>query len=154
MKNARVTLLIVIVIFLLGSGVAFAHHGTANFDTTKSVTVKGQVTNFQFINPHVTIALDVKDDKGSVQNWQGALTSPNHLMRSGSSERHAQDRRRDHHFRLPRQNGSAGNLDTEGRRGERRSTRHERWELARTGSSTKGKAELLKNLPPRTGDSS
>lgn len=86
MKNARVTLLIVIVIFLLGSGVAFAHHGTANFDTTKSVTVKGQVTNFQFINPHVTIALDVKDDKGSVQNWQGALTSPNHLMRSGWSK--------------------------------------------------------------------
>jgi len=83
MKNMRAALLIGIVIFLLGSGVAFAHHGTANFDTTKSVTVKGQVTSFQFINPHVTIALDVKDDKGNVQNWQGALTSPNHLMRSG-----------------------------------------------------------------------
>ena len=69
---------------------AFAHHGTANFDTTKSVTVKGTVTNFQFINPHVTIALDVKDDKGNVQNWQGALTSPNHLMRVRVDERHAQ----------------------------------------------------------------
>jgi hypothetical protein len=65
---------------------AFAHHGTANFDTTKSVTVKGSVTNFQFINPHVTIAMDVKDDKGNVLNWQGALTSPNHLMRSGWSK--------------------------------------------------------------------
>ena len=86
MKNSRVTLLLAIVIVLLGSGVAYAHHGTANFDTTKSVTVKGQVTNFQFINPHVTIAMDVKDDKGSVQNWQGALTSPNHLMRSGWSK--------------------------------------------------------------------
>jgi hypothetical protein len=83
MKNMRAALLIGILIFLLGSGVAFAHHGTANFDTTKSVTVKGQVTSFQFINPHVTIALDVKDDRGNVQNWQGALTSPNHLMRSG-----------------------------------------------------------------------
>jgi len=86
MKNMRAGLLIGIVIFLLGSGVAFAHHGTANFDTTKSVTVKGQVTSFQFINPHVTIALDVKDDKGNIQNWQGALTSPNHLMRSGWSK--------------------------------------------------------------------
>jgi len=83
MKNMRAALLIGILIFLLGSGVAFAHHGTANFDTTKSVTVKGQVTSFQFINPHVTIAMDVKDDRGNVQNWQGALTSPNHLMRSG-----------------------------------------------------------------------
>jgi len=86
MKNTRISLFILIVIFLLASGVAFAHHGTANFDTTKSVTVKGQVTNFQFINPHVTIALNVKDDKGNVQNWQGALTSPNHLIRSGWSK--------------------------------------------------------------------
>jgi len=72
-----------IVFFLVASTSAFAHHGTANFDTTKSITVKGSVTSFQFINPHVTISLDVKDDKGNVQNWQGALTSPNHLMRSG-----------------------------------------------------------------------
>jgi DNA/RNA endonuclease YhcR with UshA esterase domain len=69
--------------FLLGSSVAFAHHGTANYDTTKSITVKGSVTNFQFINPHVIISLDVKDDKGMAQNWQGGLTSPNHLIRSG-----------------------------------------------------------------------
>jgi hypothetical protein len=84
MKNNRTVSLALIVFFLLGSTTAFAHHGTANFDTTKSVTVKGSVTNFQFINPHVTISMDVKtDDKGNVQNWQGALTSPNHLIRSG-----------------------------------------------------------------------
>jgi len=75
--------LFLLAFFVLGSSVAFAHHGTANYDTTKSVTVKGAVTNFQFINPHVIISLDVKDDKGVVQNWQGGLTSPNHLMRSG-----------------------------------------------------------------------
>jgi DNA/RNA endonuclease YhcR with UshA esterase domain len=86
MKNTRAASIALIALFLLGSSVAFAHHGTANFDTTKSVTVKGAVTQFQFINPHVTISLDVKDDKGSVQNWQGALTSPNHLMRSGWSK--------------------------------------------------------------------
>ena len=86
MNNTRVTLIALIVFFLVGSSVAFAHHGTANFDTTKSVTVKGAVTQFQFINPHVTISMDVKDDKGIVQTWQGALTSPNHLMRSGWSK--------------------------------------------------------------------
>jgi hypothetical protein len=83
MKNMRRVSLVLIVFFLFGSTIAFAHHGTANFDTTKSVTVKGTVTGFQFINPHVTISMDVKDDKGNVQNWQGALTSPNHLMRTG-----------------------------------------------------------------------
>ena len=86
MKNSRLTSIALIVLFLLGSGVAFAHHGTANFDTTKSVSVKGAVTQFQFINPHVTISMDIKDDKGNVQTWQGALTSPNHLMRSGWSK--------------------------------------------------------------------
>ena len=132
MKNARVVSLALIVFFLLGSTMAFAHHGTANFDTTKSVTVKGSVTNFQFINPHVTISLDVKDDKGNVQNWQGALTSPNHLMRSGWTKDTLKARRRDHDQRLSRQNGSAGNLDSESRVGERRGTRHKWWKLART----------------------
>jgi Family of unknown function (DUF6152) len=83
MKHLRGTLIALVVVLLLGSTLAFAHHGTANYDTTKSVTVKGSVTNFQFINPHVIISMDVKDDKGVVQNWQGGLTSPNHLMRTG-----------------------------------------------------------------------
>jgi DNA/RNA endonuclease YhcR with UshA esterase domain len=72
--------------FLWGSNAVFAHHGTANYDTTKSVTVKGSVTSFQFINPHVIISLDVQDEKGKVRNWQGGLTSPNHLMRTGWSK--------------------------------------------------------------------
>jgi DNA/RNA endonuclease YhcR with UshA esterase domain len=83
MNKRRAALLALSVIFLFGASVTFAHHGTANFDTTKSVTVKGTVSNFQFINPHVIISLDVKDDKGTVVTWAGALTSPNHLMRSG-----------------------------------------------------------------------
>lgn len=72
-----------VLFLLLSSNPALAHHGTANYDTTKSVTVKGPATSFQFINPHVTISLDVKDDKGNIQNWQGALTSPNRLTRTG-----------------------------------------------------------------------
>ncbi len=65
---------------------ASAHHGTANYDTTKSVTVKGPVTDFQFINPHVLIFMEVKDGQGKVQKWQGELTSPNRLTRVGWSK--------------------------------------------------------------------
>jgi hypothetical protein len=83
MNRRRAVSLSLLVFFVLGSSVVFAHHGTANYDTTKSVTVKGAVTSFQFINPHVIISLDVKDEKGKIQNWQGGLTSPNHLMRTG-----------------------------------------------------------------------
>jgi len=65
------------------ASVAFAHHGTANYDTSKTVTVKGAVSDFQFINPHVLIAMDGKDESGKLQKWQGELTSPNRLSRVG-----------------------------------------------------------------------
>jgi hypothetical protein len=65
------------------ASVAFAHHGTANYDTSKTITVKGAVSEFQFINPHVLIAMDGKDESGKLQKWQGELTSPNRLSRVG-----------------------------------------------------------------------
>jgi hypothetical protein len=60
-----------------------AHHGQAGYNTTETVTVSGQVSGFQFVNPHSIVDLDVKDDKGETQAWQGELTSPNHLIRAG-----------------------------------------------------------------------
>jgi hypothetical protein len=60
-----------------------AHHGQAGYNTTETVTVSGSVTDFQFVNPHSIVSLDVKDDKGEKQAWQGELTSPNHLLRAG-----------------------------------------------------------------------
>jgi hypothetical protein len=68
---------------LMLAAAAFGHHGTANYDTEKNVSVKGTVTDFQYANPHVLIFLDVKDDSGKVVKWQGELTSPNRLERSG-----------------------------------------------------------------------
>ena len=65
------------------SNSAFAHHGTANYDMTKAVTLKGTVTDFQFINPHTLILFDVTNDKGVVEHWQAEATSPNHLVRTG-----------------------------------------------------------------------
>jgi len=62
---------------------AFAHHGTAAFDTAKSVTVKGAVTEFVFLNPHVQVYFEVKNAKGETEKWQGELTAPNKLARAG-----------------------------------------------------------------------
>jgi diphthamide biosynthesis methyltransferase len=61
----------------------FAHHGTAAYETTQETTVKGIVTEFQFINPHTLIFLDVKNDKGDVEHWQVDAQSPNQLTRDG-----------------------------------------------------------------------
>ncbi len=64
-----------------------AHHGAAAFDVTKMVTVKGTVTDFQYVNPHVQVYFDVRSDKGETEAWQGELTAPNKLSRAGWTKR-------------------------------------------------------------------
>ena len=72
---------------LVLSSPAFAHHGAANYDTEKSVTLTGTVTDLQFTNPHVLVSVNVKDPStGKVVEWRGELTSPNRLSRSGWSK--------------------------------------------------------------------
>jgi hypothetical protein len=83
MKNALGRTFATAAICLALANAAVAHHGTANYDMTKVVTVKGIVSDFQFINPHVEIFIDVKDDKGNVQKWQAETNSPNLLHRAG-----------------------------------------------------------------------
>jgi hypothetical protein len=61
----------------------FAHHGTAAFDTSTTVTLMGTMTDFRFINPHVQLFFDVKSDNGEVEHWQAEITAPNKLLRAG-----------------------------------------------------------------------
>lgn len=68
---------------LIAAGAAFAHHGTAAYDTKNIVTVKGTMTEFRYINPHVQLFFDVKNDKGETEKWQAELTAPNKLSRAG-----------------------------------------------------------------------
>src|ERR1700722_5068159 len=72
---------------LLISTPILAHHGEANYDTEKTVSVKGTVSEFQFVNPHVQITLDVKNDKGETEKWTGEARSPAMLSRYGSWDR-------------------------------------------------------------------
>ena len=60
-----------------------AHHGTGTYDSTKSVTLSGVVTEFAFTNPHVALFFDVKDDSGKVVNWAIEMNSPGVLRRAG-----------------------------------------------------------------------
>jgi len=62
---------------LTAVGIGEAHHGTAAYDTTTTVTVSGIVTEFKFVNPHVLILWDAKDESGKVQSWSGERSGPN-----------------------------------------------------------------------------
>ena len=70
---------------LLSAASMFAHHSfSAEFDSTKMVTLKGTVTKVDWLNPHIWIYLDVKDDKtGAVASWQCEGGAPNSLTRNG-----------------------------------------------------------------------
>jgi hypothetical protein len=51
---------------LLLSIPVFAHHGASVYDSTKLTTLKGTVTDFQFMNPHTEILFDVAGADGKV----------------------------------------------------------------------------------------
>lgn len=63
----------------------FAHHGTAEYDNTKTISLQGTVTVLQYLNPHALILFNVKDDKGQTAEWTAELQSPNLLSRRGWS---------------------------------------------------------------------
>jgi uncharacterized protein DUF6152 len=81
MKFLAVGVLSLLVV--LGATPVIAHHGGSAYDSSKPTTLTGTVTDFQFIQPHPIIALDVKDDKGEIVKWSVEMTSPNHLVRFG-----------------------------------------------------------------------
>ena len=67
---------------------AWAHHSfTAQFDGKKPVTLKGTVTEMEWINPHAWIHLDVKGADGKVASWMVETGSPNILLRRGFTKK-------------------------------------------------------------------
>jgi hypothetical protein len=69
---------------LLSAASMFAHHSfSAEFDSSKTVTLRGNVTKVDWLNPHIYIYLDVKDDAGKVVHWQCEGGAPNTLTRNG-----------------------------------------------------------------------
>jgi len=66
------------VILLLVAALLGHHSLAADFDITKPVTLAGRVTKIEWLNPHVHIDLNVKD-----QHWSVELGSPNGLKAKG-----------------------------------------------------------------------
>src|SRR6202047_1997279 len=73
-----------ILVLLSLAGSAYPHHGFVSwFDMSRSVTVKGTVTSFDWTNPHSYIYFDVKDEKGVTQKWSAELGAVAMLARAG-----------------------------------------------------------------------
>ena len=63
---------------------SFAHHSfTAEYDSSNVRQFAGTVTKVEWTNPHARFYLDVKDERGSVTNWNFELGSPLFLRKLG-----------------------------------------------------------------------
>ncbi len=78
MRTKLGTISLLVVGFMAASLPLLAHHGNAAYDTAKTVTVKGTVTDYIWANPHVFLKVDAKDESGNTLHWviegQNAVT--------------------------------------------------------------------------------
>jgi hypothetical protein len=61
-----------------------AHHSfAAEYDSTKSIKVTGEVVRLEWTNPHARVVVDGPDENGVKKEWDFELGPPTTLMRRG-----------------------------------------------------------------------
>ena len=72
-------------VVMLGAGAPLvAHHAfSAEFDSSRPVTLKGKVTKMEWINPHAWLHMEVKSPDGKMVSWAVEGGAPNALLRRG-----------------------------------------------------------------------
>src|SRR3954451_21679114 len=69
---------------LFASVPAIAHHSfAAEYNSGKPITLKGKVTQFEWVNPHSWLHVEVTDEKGNTAVWTAETAPPNGLYRQG-----------------------------------------------------------------------
>ena len=77
----RILALLVVVALLGVAAPLGAHHSTAMY--TGSRTISGKVVKFEWTNPHAHVYIETKDEKGATVVWDVELMSLNHLRSYG-----------------------------------------------------------------------
>lgn len=63
-----------------------AHHGSAAFETGKSLVMKGTVARWFWANPHCFLSYDVKDESGNITHWVAETSNPPDMINRGWSK--------------------------------------------------------------------
>ncbi len=69
------------------AALAQAHHSRAMFDTARTVELTGEVSRFQWTNPHCYIQLLVADAQGQQREFSIEMGAPMHLQGRGWTPR-------------------------------------------------------------------
>ena len=83
MKTKFLTAFILVLAISSFSLPLLAHHGNAVYDDTKTITLKGTVTQWVWANPHCILHLDVTDDRGQVVSWIVETENPTSMFNIG-----------------------------------------------------------------------
>jgi hypothetical protein len=83
MKKLWLGILFVTLCGLASTADLSAHHGAAQFDEGKPVTLSGFVTKVDWRDPHVYFYLNAKDDSGKVESWRVETSSKRDLVIAG-----------------------------------------------------------------------
>lgn len=69
---------------LLATFTAEAHHSISGmYDTRRDVRIEGVVTRFQFVNPHASVTVEVRETGRTPQLWQVELDDRGELSDIG-----------------------------------------------------------------------
>jgi len=66
---------------------ALAHHSFAMFDNTRSITLHGKATAYQWTNPHAYLEVDADQPGGATKHYTLEMTSINMMSRGGWTSR-------------------------------------------------------------------
>jgi hypothetical protein len=87
-KNKSGIISFLIALSLLSApGALLAHHGSAIYDESKAVVVKGVVSDWVWANPHCLLEFDVKNDKGESVHWTAEVSNPPDMVARGWSRK-------------------------------------------------------------------
>ena len=86
MRNRLTRALVVVLGLLVVSVPVLAHHGAAQFDVGKKITVKGTVVEWFWANPHCFLRFDATGNDGQAVRWAAETQSGPNILPQGFSK--------------------------------------------------------------------
>lgn len=75
--------IMVVALAVLAPASLGAHHGSAAFENGKTVTLKGIVKSWTYMNPHCLLTFDVTGDDGKTVQWIVETQAPGIMYPAG-----------------------------------------------------------------------